>query len=91
MNISFEKYDIKKNTYNNRHGVNWSLEEDLMLTVRWLDLKLSIHDIAKLHKRSYKSIYLRLKLNNLITEKLTKEHILKNNAEYLKGGKYYVY
>ena len=65
MNISFEKYDIKKNNYNNRHGVNWSLEEDLMLTVRWLDLKLSIHDIAKLHKRSYKSIYLRLKLNKL--------------------------
>lgn len=91
MNISFEKYDIKKNIYNNRHGVNWSLEEDLMLTVRWLDLKLSIHDIAKLHKRSYKAIYLRLKLNNLITEKLTKEHILKNNAKYLKGGKYYVY
>ena len=88
MNISFEKYDIKKNNYNNRHGVNWSLEEDLMLTVRWLDLKLSIHDIAKLHKRSYKSIYLRLKLNEKIliflrNFKFSKNSYTKSNLSYI--------
>ena len=68
----------------NRHGYHWSLQEDFMLTERWFSLNGDIHSIAVLHKRSFKSICLRLEINKVVKEKFNRDWVNLNNQQYLK-------
>lgn len=89
--IQIEDYELLdknsryfKNNKNTRHGLHWTLQEDFMLTERWFSLNKDIHAIAVLHKRSFKSICLRLEINKVVKEKFNRDWINHNNQQYLK-------
>lgn len=67
-----------------RHGFHWSKREDFILKKRWKDYKQDIHMLAILHKRTYKSICLRLEQLNIVTTKFNREIIAINNEIYFK-------
>lgn len=81
----YESLDTKKKTSGNRYGFHWTIQEEFMLTERWLTLKPDIHTIAKLHKRSFKSICLKLEQINLVDKKFDRTFIEINNSRYLVG------
>lgn len=77
----YELLDTIKSTV--RHGFHWTLQEEFMLTERWLTLKPDIHTIAKLHKRSFKAICLKLEQTNLVSKKFDRDFIERNNQSYI--------
>ena len=82
----YEFLDPQEKSSGNRYGFHWTIQEEFMLTERWLTLKPDIHAIAKLHKRSFKSICLKLEQIKLVNKKFDRDFIETNNRRYLIGS-----
>lgn len=67
-----------------RHGYFWNSEEEAHLRTNWILFKGDIHRIAIYHKRSFRSICLKLEQMKIVSTKFDREYIQNNNQIYFK-------
>lgn len=87
--VDYEKYDKKpkvKNHLPERHNQTWTFLEDFALTERFFLIQ-DLHQIAILHKRSFRSICCRLYAIKLVPQEFNKTFIDTNNLRYIFNNK----